>query len=441
MSRTNSNSITSILIYFLNNKKTPVRNKLLDIFIANGISVPNDAYFYDGTYSPLKIKIMNKKKVDIYARSPGRYEIYLIIEIKAGINEDLQRSQKKNGEYEKTSLKENIPLLYIIPKLYSHKEEISKINGVKIIYWEDILKITDKYNAENEFSEQIRHFVEISEDEPTSESTTNLIKNINKLDYFVTDRQNLKQKLDYILRKIKNKKLSETNYEFGYYWDNDTFFLGYSYMKKEYTFSFFIAENERNYELGKSNFYFSDGWYFIPINSDENEDILSIKDLSKKKFAHKYLSKIDVKKLLATKTNRMDSKEYKKSILQIVQLKELYDGFLIKHKSLFTDSWYQNDSDGIGYNFEEVKKGTYKRSFFIGVSPTLEDKEYWLSIALWIKKYSKKKKELLAKGKWKFKDDWAFYPLNKRMLSECKSDEELQEKFNKNVEEVIKSIK
>lgn len=91
----------------------------------------------------------------------------------------------------------------------------------------------------------------------------------------------------------------------------------------------------------------------------------------------------------------------------------------------------QLDFNGVGYYFTE-KKGK-KRLFFLGLCPNLKNEDYYFSICL-----NSPSPDIEAGYK---DDEWAYFPLDKEILAACDSDEELQERFNKNVEEVLKSIK
>lgn len=91
----------------------------------------------------------------------------------------------------------------------------------------------------------------------------------------------------------------------------------------------------------------------------------------------------------------------------------------------------QQNENGIGYYFAETKEK--KRNFFIGLSPTISDKKYSFSIALELEENMNYDSTLQEGG-------YAFLPLNKEILSKYDSDDELQEAFNKNVEEVIKIL-
>ena len=106
MNRTNSNSITSILIFALNNKKSPFRNKILKEKF--GIESNENLCFYDGTHNPLLIHEMKNKQVDIYAREIGKHKVTMMIEIKANLQETLQKSQGKKGEYILDGIKKKV---------------------------------------------------------------------------------------------------------------------------------------------------------------------------------------------------------------------------------------------------------------------------------------------------------------------------------------------
>ncbi len=90
----------------------------------------------------------------------------------------------------------------------------------------------------------------------------------------------------------------------------------------------------------------------------------------------------------------------------------------------------QHDENGIGYYFNE--KNGKKRTFFIGLSPQV-DKDYYYSIALLLKDNRENKN-------WHIEDDYAFFSLDKEILAKFDSEKDLQEEFNKNAEEVLKSI-
>lgn len=80
----------------------------------------------------------------------------------------------------------------------------------------------------------------------------------------------------------------------------------------------------------------------------------------------------------------------------------------------------QQDDSGIGYYFNE-KKGK-KRDFFIGLDLTVPEKSWAIGLNVAPNEYKN-------------------YVLDKEILAKTNTEEDLQEQFNRNVEEVIKNIK
>ena len=150
--KTNSNSITIKLKNILNNKKSGFRIAMMNRF---GLTDSN-TIFMDGTHSPVNLPEMQSKEIDIWAKDTDN-NFVLLLEVKANVDEDLQDSQKRNGEYEKTANKNNIPLFYIIPPAYSHEKQIPKI--AEIIYWDEILDIAKECDNTG-FAEEILSCVE-----------------------------------------------------------------------------------------------------------------------------------------------------------------------------------------------------------------------------------------------------------------------------------------
>lgn len=102
---------------------------------------------------------MNGAEVDIIARVPGKHKPVLLIEIKAGVGEDLQESQAAGGAYEKTAAVHGIPLVYIIPENYSHADSLPKKS--KIIFWNQVYALAKEFDN-TYFCDQIENFVEFS---------------------------------------------------------------------------------------------------------------------------------------------------------------------------------------------------------------------------------------------------------------------------------------
>ena len=428
MSKTNSNSITSILIYELNNNAL-FKNAMLNIFNEKSKEfIPDDVFFYDGTHSPLKLKTMGTKEVDIYARIPGKYKIYLMIEVKAGIYEDLQTSQMKNGEYQKTSKEEDIPLFFIIPKAYAHRNDENFIHENNI-EWEEILKIA-KDTGNDKIINQIHNFVEITEENDFSKDTTESIKKIKYLENYVAERQKSINVLSDCLKNVFEKRFVESQYEFGYYWNNDTdtFFLGFSYLHDDYTLSLDITESTLNTELGKDDFYFLEGWYYIPIKKNY-KNIKTIDDLKKAGFQRKYYSKLNFDSL-----DILNSANQKNTFHLINLLKETYEEIFASNNDYELGN-YQNDENGIGYYFKEKKNK--KRDFFIGINPILNDKSYWFSIALSLDNIEPKKEWYVDKDN---NEEYAYFQIIKQNLLNCKSKEEFKNELENELKRIINSI-
>ena len=427
MSKTNSNSITSIFISELNNLESDFRGKMLERFRKSGNEIPDDLIFYDGTHSPLKLKSMGEKEVDIYARVPGKYKIYLMIEVKAGIYEDLQDSQKIKGEYQKTSKAEKIPLFFLIPKAYSHRNDDNFIKE-NIIEWEEVLSIATSCK-DNRIVNQIYDFVELTENENYFDEKSNICNQFQNIEEIIAESIKAKELLDKCLKKIDDKHFNETQYEFGYYWNNDSCFLGFNYVNNNYILSFDIAENEKNTEIGKKDFYFWEGWYFIPFDKHEQE-MLTIKDF-KICFPKKYLNKIDFTAL--EELNKIKADKLIDAFVLLNILNETYDT-IFEENEYYIKGDPQNNDCGIGLYFDE--KLTSNRKFFIGVNPNLKDKKFWFSLALDITQNIKIKPE------WYCDEDkeYAYFPIRKEELCKCESRKELIKTLSLEIDKIIKSI-
>lgn len=152
--KTNSNSITAILVEKLNYKKSGFRTAILKLW-----NLPDDIVFIDGTHSVSSIPEMENKEVDIIGKSGTK--IKLLIEIKANLNEELQDSQKANGQYENTVKNHrDIQLKYIIPDGYYHQNELPKESEqIQIVNWSKIYEVA-KETDNTGLTEQINYFVE-----------------------------------------------------------------------------------------------------------------------------------------------------------------------------------------------------------------------------------------------------------------------------------------
>lgn len=154
--KTNSNSLTAIFVSKLNYKKSAFRTKILKHWC-----LPDDMNFIDGTHSTCEIQEMENKEVDIIGRSESGK--IALIEVKANLNEDLQDSQKKGGQYENAAKNhENVKLIYVIPEGYYHLSDLPK-EGDKVIIatWSEIFEVAKDFDNTG-FMEQINYFVESS---------------------------------------------------------------------------------------------------------------------------------------------------------------------------------------------------------------------------------------------------------------------------------------
>lgn len=277
--KTNSNSITSIFTVALN-QESDFQTKVLEL-IEKRIKrkIPSDVIFYECTHSPLLYKEMKGKEIDIIARVPGKHKPVMMIEIKANIDEVLQPSQKNKGEYQKTSEVHGIPLIYIIPKAYSHRDELPKT--AKIIEWEEILETSE--NISISFDTQIYQFVELSytdetitEEEKKLFSDKNLLTKIYKLK---TDVLNSIYEIinDKYKRKIDKSEEEEWGVGAYYHFKGENYFLGFNPYYSEiengnYFLALDIAESCKNAKLEDEKvLYFDEGYYYLPVLNEKAE--------------------------------------------------------------------------------------------------------------------------------------------------------------------------
>ena len=101
--------------------------------------------------------------------------------------------------------------------------------------------------------------------------------------------------------------------------------------------------------------------------------------------------------------------------------------------NFFAPGTQQQDGAGIGQYFSETTG--QQRLFFVGISPTVRD-EYSFSVAFRLDENCKGQCE-----NWYIDGDYAFFPLDRELLAKKLSEAELQEQFNKNVENVIEQIR
>lgn len=152
--KTNSNSLTAIFVSKLNYKKSAFRNEILELW-----NLPKDIIFKDGTHSICRIPEMENKEVDIVGMVDSK--IIVLIEIKVGLNEDLQPSQEENGQYEMAAKNnDEVKLIYVIPAGYYHLSDLPKESEKVIITtWSEIFEFAKQFDNTG-FVEQINYFVE-----------------------------------------------------------------------------------------------------------------------------------------------------------------------------------------------------------------------------------------------------------------------------------------
>lgn len=281
MSKTNSNSITSILVAALNTRKSEFRRKMIELFTQRGIkNISDDIDFFDCTHSPLLYEEMKRTEIDIIARNPGVHKPVMMIEVKAGVGEPLQESQKEGKFYDVTSRNHKIPLIYIIPNNYVHRKDLPK--KAFIISWEEIIKQAGSMKVS--FNTQIDNFVEIDyEEESLSKKENQLFKDVSLLDKIYNFKNNILDIIEKVLKKNRrtNVKKEENQWGVGFFYTyrKNFYFIGFNPYYNEnnykdenkkayiqYFFALDIAETTKNSELGdKKHLFFADGYYFIPI--------------------------------------------------------------------------------------------------------------------------------------------------------------------------------
>lgn len=238
--KTNSNSITAILVTKLNNKKSGFRSKILSEW-----EIPDDTIFYDGTYTTLPFKEMGKAHVDIVGKSESK--VVIMIEVKANLNEELQETQKKDGAYKKTAENNEIKLKYIIPEGYEHEKKLPKC---KIIKWSWIYEIAKEYDSTG-FCNDIEYFVDndfgtndllLTKSEVAMFLSPETIKKVSELDYgfrkymvkYIENNKN-------VSNKNKNNQRDQID-QLGwkYKLNEKEIWIGFSEIEEDHKHSLFI---------------------------------------------------------------------------------------------------------------------------------------------------------------------------------------------------------
>lgn len=411
MSKTNSNSMTSLLVAALNDVDSEFRNALIQWFKEKtGADIPAKTVFYDGTHQTLLYREMNGKEIDIIAREPGKRKPVLMIEVKAGLWENLQDSQCKGGEYQKTAEKYEIPLIYIIPRYYSHESDIPK-NAEKI-EWESILGIARKHDKY--LVKQIENFVEISEDEKTlSEGERNLLTKQGLLKEVHCTKQDVLDEIYNLLKKRKDVSSQENQYGVGWYYKygKSSLFIGFNpWQNEDRFFSLCIQEDVSTDKDDK--LYYDDGWYYVPVQ-----------DLNCVEGDEKVLT--ELRKVLKEK-NIVISKSFAKSLRSFYTLKAKIANLAADYaESKVGNNYYAyEDGDDKGFCFG----GNGSSEYFLGLS--FEHSIFSLDIHQSL--VDENKSKILQGSK---NGDYYAFPLNKYTeqfndFVNSSSGEELQKNFN-----------
>ncbi len=380
MSLTNSNSITSILVSTLNNRKSGFREKMLqkireDYEKCNKrpeINIPTDTtIFYDGTHHSLKE--MKGKLIDIYGQVEveNKIEPTILIEVKASQTEPYQKeSQGSNGIYTEVAIEKKIPLIYILPEEYKHEKDLPLDNAkdlnnenkkkglyVKHYYWPEILDIAKEYDYSG-LADQIENFVEIP---PKAGSDILLSKNeslfLQTPEYIFSTFEKLKELNNCIATVIKHpsiEKIVKTPYEISYSYNND-YWLGIKpNIDKTYLPFLAVSTNKEKIDEKVKNNCYTDGlFYYAPYTSKEAQAI-------DQTISSQLSKKMGEKKLVEWLEN------HKGFFNTLFSLFDKVFKMTKNYKRLTAESHSKYDNNGIGYFLDSGSM------FFIGFNPSLE---------------------------------------------------------------------
>ncbi len=437
--KTNSNSITSIFIYALNNKKSGFREAMLkrfrDIKKSNGVKfdIPEDIVFYNGTYKSLALQEMEGTKIDIYGLSEKNNDLKIMIEIKANLEEDLQDTQKDNGAYCNTAKAYNIPLVYIIPNKYLHENDLpesDKINELVVtkIYWSEVRDIARSYDNTG-LDNQIETFVQLIDNDGEDLLLTknelaliispNLIYTTYKhIDEF---RTSLQECIDNDLGKGQNNQ-----YGIGYYNKKKTRWLGLiPSLEKQYFFSLCLSADNFNRQDFKNqkNIYFDGDYYYCPYDGiDFMEKALY------RKLQLKFSKNSDLKEWLSSPERRI------REINLVYNLSDKIIALINRYNKGEEYIKEQKNENGVGAYIKDDRH-------FIGFNPYVESGKTVKSFSIAIKKScincQKINKSIINDG------EWYYFPLyeetelfNAFIFSD--TVDEQQETFNKLVNKTLK---
>jgi len=274
--KTNSNSITTILVNRLNYKKSGFRAKMLTEW-----ELPYSTLFRDGTHSSLNFPEMEGKQVDIVGWDTDKNKENILIEIKANLDEDIQDSQKENGQYQKTANNNKIPLKYIVPDRYYHQNELPQESElIKVIRWSEIYNFAKEYD-DTGFTEIIENFVQ------TDFNGLDLVLNKGEVAMFLSPEMignviSLESKIDILMYNFakekgytKDKKeLWGSWYKINYGEKSKKIWIGLFRFAKASKYSLFMfIYNSPEIKIIKSENYKENEDYFFDINRTNSDGL------------------------------------------------------------------------------------------------------------------------------------------------------------------------
>lgn len=469
MSKTNSNSITSILIYALNNKKSGFRAAMLDRFnlIENSekqkLEIPKDIVFYDGTHSPLDLKGMQGAEIDIYGQIEN--EIKIMIEVKANLNEDLQKTQEKGGAYSIVARNKGIPLVYVIPNEYDHEDKLpvsepskgkKKELVVEKIYWTEIRDIARKYDSTG-LEYQIENFVQIidteGEDILLNKNETALLisqeLSPKLIEETYTKTYELLDCIDNCLGKNEKSDPHNNQYGIGYCYNNNNYWIGLlpfiNPNDEKYFLSFGVCVNSDDSEVKNkitkikegNNAYFDGEYYYVPYDSSDAEKLF---ETISQKFKNQIQKEKDLKEWL------------KQPCKRIREIKAVY-GLSDKIYALIENYLDLNNRESAGKQ-KHLKTGTglyYSgKMHFIGLDPSIKSGNIKDLFSIIIKKSKinneQANKDKIYKEKKDIDGEWYYFPIQTEKTKDLFNDfllsetaEEQQKNFNKLMDKAIKN--
>lgn len=309
--RTNSNSMTAILVVALNNQKSAFRKEFFKL-----LNLDDEGYvFSDGTQSVIEYEEINNKEIDLIGKKKGISK--LLIEIKVSGNENLQDSQKKGHEYERVYEKNKDvieALVYLIPDNYTHKKDIPAC--AKIILWSDIYRLAVKFDNTG-LSDYIENFVEL----PTTDCSVLFTQSET---HMLLNSKNLKATFSLGSKIIELGKKITDNKVFFYYDDqfNDFGVGTYLTLNKQEDYDYlFIGFNpkipseiivsiaiKKEY-LDKRKIYpeantshFDGTWFYFPLFGETEEKVED-----------------NIAKLLSSETDEEQIKNYRNLVSKRLQ--------------------------------------------------------------------------------------------------------------------------